>query len=356
MPSRVAILQRRLPLGVSSGTDAFVTNPDFAIPYRSSPGSVSASDRTGRQYPVKSRIGPNGVHFFDRLSGLNVLLDEVQPKEAAWSTSPRQVSIALTNVCDLHCAYCYAPKHKVSLNTGQVLGWLKELDTAGCLGIGFGGGEPTLHPEFVDICKRAAGETQLAVTFTTHGHRITPDLVDRLKGSIHFTRISVDGVGRTYEEQRGKPFVSLLRGMESVASLSPFGINVVVNERTVAELDAMSELAEKFGASELLLLPQQGTTTVASMDRVVGRELQDWVFNYRGKTRLAISEAGASGLPICNPLPDELGLQAYAHIDASGMLRASSYSPVGTNIGAAGVLSALQNLKNTFEIKQEMQA
>lgn len=159
---------------------------------------------------MKSRIGPNGVHLFDRLSGLNLLLDELRPKEADWSTSPRQVSIALTNVCDLHCAYCYAPKRKASLRTDKVLDWLKELDAEGCLGIGFGGGEPTLHPDFVDICKRVAGETQLAVTFTTHGHRLTPQLVDRLKGSIHFARISVDGVGRTYEEQRGKPFSSLL--------------------------------------------------------------------------------------------------------------------------------------------------
>ena len=305
---------------------------------------------------MKSRICPNGVHHFDRLSGLNVLLDEFRPKEAVWSKSPRQVSIALTNVCDLQCAYCYAPKHKASLHPDQVLGWLKELDTEGCLGIGFGGGEPTLHPDFVDICKRAAGETQLAVTFTTHGHHLTPQLVERLKGSIHFARISVDGVGSTYEEQRGKQFASLLRGMESIASVSPFGINVVVNERTVAELDAMSELAQKVGASELLLLPQQATTAVASMDGVVGRALQDWVSNYRGRVRLAVSEAGASGLPTCDPLPDERGLQAYAHIDASGMLRASSYSPVGAKIGDAGVLSALKRLRNTFEIKREMQS
>ena len=80
--------------------------------------------------------------------------------------------------------------------------------------------------------------------------------------------------------------------MESVATLSPFGINVVVNEHMVVELDAMSELAEKVGASELLLLPQQATTTVSSMNRVVGRALQDWVSNYRGKVRLAVSEAG----------------------------------------------------------------
>ncbi len=296
------------------------------------------------------------MHLFDRLSGLNVLLDEVRPQEAAWSKSPRQVSIALTNVCDLHCAYCYAPKHKASLNIGQVVGWLKELDTAGCLGIGFGGGEPTLHPDFVDICKRVVGETQLGVTFTTHGHRLTPQLVERLKGSINFARISVDGVGRTYEEQRGKPFASLLRGMELIATLSPFGVNVVVNERTVAELDAMSELAQKVGASELLLLPQQATTTVASMDGVVSRALQYWVSNYSGKIRLAVSEAGASGLPTCDPLPDERGLQAYAHIDASGILRASSYSPAGAKIGNAGVLSALNRLRNTFEIKRDTQS
>ncbi|MDD1012204.1 radical SAM protein [Pseudomonas rubra] len=305
---------------------------------------------------MKSRNGPNGVHLFDRISGLNLLLDELRPEETVWSTSPRQISVALTNVCDLHCAYCYAPKHKASLHTDQVLGWLKELDTEGCLGVGFGGGEPTLHPDFVDICKRVAGETQLAVTFTTHGHRLTPQLVERLKGSIHFARISVDGVGRTYEEQRGRQFSSLLKGMESIAALSPFGLNVVVNERTVAELDAMSELAQNVGASELLLLPQQATTAVASMDGVVGRALQVWVANYRGKVRLAVSEAGASGLPTCNPLPDERGLQAYAHIDASGTLRASSYSPAGAKIGDAGVLSALQRLRNTFEVQGETQS
>jgi len=295
------------------------------------------------------------MHLFDRVSGLNVLLDELRPDEAVWSTSPRQVSVALTNVCDLHCAYCYAPKHKASLNADRVLRWLKELDTGGCLGIGFGGGEPTLHPDFVDICKRVSVETQLAVTFTSHGHRLTPQLAQRLKGSVHFARVSVDGVGRTYEEQRGKRFDSLLRGIEAIAVLSPFGINVVVNERTVSELDALSELAREVGACELLLLPQQATATAAGLDGVVGQALQQWVFNYKGKVRLAVSEAGASGLPTCDPLPGERGLQAYAHIDASGMLRASSYAPAGAQIGDAGVLSALRRLRNTFEIKRKTQ-
>ncbi|MET4615789.1 MoaA/NifB/PqqE/SkfB family radical SAM enzyme [Stenotrophomonas sp. 2619] len=302
---------------------------------------------------MKSRSGPNGVHIFDRLTGLNVLLDELRPEEAAWSVSPRQVSIALTNVCDLQCAYCYAPKHKASLQADQVLGWLKELDAEGCHGIGFGGGEPTLHPDFVGICKKVSEETQLAVTFTTHGHRLTSKMVEQLKGSVHFARISVDGIGSTYEAQRGRRFDELLRGLDSISILSPFGINVVVNERTVAELDAISELAQRVGASEFLLLPQQATKGGEAMNEMVGRALQDWVSNYRGKVRLAVSEAGASGLPTCDPLPDERGLQAYAHIDASGMLRATSYSAAGAKIGGAGVLSALKQLRSTFEIKRE---
>lgn len=233
-----------------------------------------------------------------------------------------------------------------------MLSWIKELDTEGCLSVGFGGGEPTLHPDFVEICKRTAGETQLAVTFTTHGHRVTPQLVEGLKGAIHFTRISIDGVGRTYEEQRGKKFSSLLRGLESIATLSPFGVNVVVNERTVSELDAIADLAQKVGASELLLLPQQKTIIVPSMNDNVGLKLRDWVTNYRGKVRLAVSTAGASGLPTCDPLPDEQGLQAYAHIDASGMLRASSYSPAGLKIGDTGVLATLKRLRHSITIKQ----
>ncbi len=302
---------------------------------------------------MKSRISPNGLHIFDRHSGLNVLLDELRPEKEAWSLSPRQVSIALTNVCDLQCVYCYAPKHKAALHLEQVLTWLKELDAEGCLGVGFGGGEPTLHPDFVEICKRAAGETQLAVTFTTHGHHLTSQLVECLKGSIHFARISVDGVGQTYEEQRGKPFSSLLQGIELIADLSPFGINVVVNEQTVPELDAISELAEKAGASELLLLPQQATSSVASVNEVVNQDLQNWVSSYRGKVRLAVSEAGALGLPTCDPLPGERGLKSYAHIDASGVLRASSYSHIGAKIGDAGVMSSLKQLTNTVEIIQD---
>ncbi len=41
------------------------------------------------------------MHFFNRKTGINVLVDEFKPPFSLWSTAPRQVSIALTNACDL---------------------------------------------------------------------------------------------------------------------------------------------------------------------------------------------------------------------------------------------------------------
>lgn len=135
----------------------------------------------------KLRAGPSGLHLFDRKTGWNVLVDEMRIPPTQWARAPRQTSIALTNACDLDCPYCYAPKTFGLLDADQVAAWLRELDDNGCFGVGFGGGEPTLHCNFIEICRQAAEQTNLAVTFTTHAHRITHRYVDQLKGerSLH---------------------------------------------------------------------------------------------------------------------------------------------------------------------------
>lgn len=294
---------------------------------------------------MKTRLGPDGLHFFDRRTGLNILLDEVRADQSAWSSAPRQVSIALTNLCDLHCAYCYAPKHRAILSAESVAAWLEELDQGGCTGVGFGGGEPTLHPQFAEICQHAAEETQLAVTFTTHGHRLVPSLLERIAGNVHFIRVSVDGVEATYQAQRGRRFSALLERLRDARKLAPVGINVVVNESTVHELDALAEVAHDVNASEFLLLPQQATGSVGAASGPVRYELERWVRSYVGRVRLAVSEAGSEGLPTCDPLPQEKGLRAYAHVDASGVIKANSYEGLGASIGADGVLAAVNRLK-----------
>lgn len=139
--------------------------------------SVDPPSRSGGNLVVmtcKIRLSELACTCFDRVSGLNVLLDEVDVPAKQVSQAPRYLSVALTNACELRCAYGYAPKNAAALDVNRVVAWAVELDGAGCLGIGFGGGEPTAHPRFAQLCTQIAESTSMAVTFTTHGHRLNP--------------------------------------------------------------------------------------------------------------------------------------------------------------------------------------
>jgi MoaA/NifB/PqqE/SkfB family radical SAM enzyme len=296
---------------------------------------------------MRIRLGPDGVHLFDRQSGLNVLLDEVEPPEQAWSAAPRQISIAVTNACDLACSYCYAPKHRAVLEVSHLLSWMDELDQAGALGVGFGGGEPTLYRHLPEVCAHAAENTDLAVTMTTHGHRWNAELISRLRGAVNLVRVSVDGVGSTYERLRGRSFAQLRAALDAIAADFQWGMNSVINQDTVGDLDAIAALAAEHGASELLLLPERPTAGTSGAEQETLRALESWVLAYAGLVPLATSADAALGVPIADALPGEVGLRSYAHIDASGTARTSSYAPSGVRIGEGGVMVALKQLAQT---------
>jgi sulfatase maturation enzyme AslB (radical SAM superfamily) len=145
----------------------------------------------------KVRLCEAGVHLFDRVSGLNVLLDEVKVPTEQFSRAPRYLSVALTNACELRCAFCYAPKYAAALDMDRVAAWAVELDGAGCLGVGFGGGEPTAYRLFAQLCAQIAESTSMAVTFTTHGHRRTPG-PRRCSARVRAFRAPVRRRGRSY--------------------------------------------------------------------------------------------------------------------------------------------------------------
>lgn len=289
---------------------------------------------------MKVRTGPAGIQIFNRISGLNVLLDEVTVPRATWASAPRFVSIALTNSCDLRCPYCFAPKHSAALKSERVIGWLSELETHGCLGVGFGGGEPTLHRDLVELCRYGAQNTGMAVTLTTHAHRLDRTLLRSLAGLVHFFRVSMDGVGRTYEELRGRSFHAFSEHLAQLRTVAPFGINYVVNAQTMLDLDAASHFATKAGASEFLLLPERPTRSRKGIDNETIEALRKWVTSYRGPVPLSVSEAGSDGLPTCNPLSCEGGLRAYAFISADGILKTSSFESEGVAIGDGKLMEA----------------
>jgi sulfatase maturation enzyme AslB (radical SAM superfamily) len=143
---------------------------DIAIPSMKLKSNMST--RFHAHPHTRVRLGPSGIHIFERVSGANLLIEEIVPHRSTWAAAPRQVSIALTNACDLTCSYCFAPKVHSVLAFDRVVSWLNELDINGTIGVGFGGGEPTLYPRFDELCAYASQNTGLAIT--VHYSRSSP--------------------------------------------------------------------------------------------------------------------------------------------------------------------------------------
>jgi sulfatase maturation enzyme AslB (radical SAM superfamily) len=328
-------------------TQSVTTPPSQNAQQRAILAQLTSSSLAGSRLRV--RAGPSGLHFFDRITGFNLLLDEVRVTPSQWAMAPRQISIALTNACDLSCHYCYASKVPASLNDETVVAWLDELDANGCLGVGFGGGEPTLYRRFPDLCRHATKHTGLAVSFTSHAHRIDERLAGELAGNVHFIRVSMDGIGTTYEALRGKSFDSLCHHLKTVRALAKFGINFVVNRQTITDLEAAANLATEAGACEFLLLPERPSQSSMGIDGATMQALRAWVRGYCAKIPLTISETGAEGFPTSDPFSHERGLRAYAHISATGNLMRTSYDGEGVKICETGVMRSLAELRKQSE-------
>lgn len=304
---------------------------------------------------LRVRRGPKGVHLFDRNTGLNILLDGEVPPPEMWSRAPRYLSMALTNACELECAYCYASKLPARLPFDSVVEWAQEMDEGGGFGVGFGGGEPTLYPRFTELCRTVATETGLAVTVTTHGHRFNASLASRLTGHLHFIRLSVDGVGATYERLRGRPFSQLIEKMEIIRDVAPFGVNYVVNADTIGDLERAADFAFENGATEFLLLPELGPSGSRRTSQEVLGIAAAWARRNYVSRRVATSVQGAAlmNLPAL-PISDDGRVGGdFMHIDAFGMMKACAFDESGLRIvPGKSFMDTVERLRSTPKVGQ----
>jgi MoaA/NifB/PqqE/SkfB family radical SAM enzyme len=297
---------------------------------------------------VKLRIEERGVHCYDRETGVHVLLDEYPLQPEQWHEGPATVSIALTNICDLACSFCYAPKSRETLSAVEVLRWCKELADMGTFEIAFGGGEPTLYRGLPELCQKIWAETDLGISITTHGRHLTEEFITAVRGSVSLIRVSIDAPEPEYSEIRGYPLRFVLDNLKWLNGRIPFGINTVINSMTLMHLDDMALLVRNLGAFDWLLLPEvsSGTCTLSASEWEM---LDDWVARRPTDLSLRISADAAVNLT-CGFLFENRPAD-YAHIGANGYLRRCSYENSGIPLHGQSVVSALRKLKEQERVK-----
>lgn len=127
-------------------------------------------------------------------------------KHQLWSAC-----LELTYRCNEHCQHCYLDVHEEQTTVNELTGkeWLDVIDQLarmGCMKILVTGGEPTLHPAFLDVCKHIINRGMLCDVYT-NGLAISDILFDSLC-NIPINSISVSlyaGTEAFHDEITGVP-------------------------------------------------------------------------------------------------------------------------------------------------------
>ena len=269
----------------------------------------------------------SGLEFHQRETGMHFLFDEVTSRFV--SDAPRYLSIALTTECNLSCPFCYVDKSKRWMfNPALAKSIVDNAAEEDTLAVSFGGGEPSLYPYLEDVLRFTHEKTPLAVGMTSNCTEELVKLTPSISRYVDFLRISMDGIRDTYYSHRGIPFEDFVKRLKYLLGYYKIGINYLVDETTIDDLDEAFSMMRDWGVRELLLLPREPDCPESVLTR-----LYEWI--KRNKDRgilIEISSARKDNLPFLAPYREDDDSLDYAHIAANGVIKRSSFEYGGLSL------------------------
>lgn len=111
------------------------------------------------------------------------------------------VNWMITGRCNYNCLHCFNASDNSRLQSEYTLEeaekLIEEAEKCGINAITLTGGEPMLHPHFMDIVQKIYAHGMYVESLTTNGYFLTQEILDALKkiGCRPLIKISFDGIG-----------------------------------------------------------------------------------------------------------------------------------------------------------------
>jgi SynChlorMet cassette radical SAM/SPASM protein ScmF len=206
----------------------------------------------------------------------------------------------LTNGCNLRCRHCWITPKFVNgepdpgdcLDPELLRKAVREAKPLGLSAAKLTGGEPVLHPQFVEIVDLLTDEG-LALTMETNGTLIDADLARHLKdeSNLNFVSVSLDGPNaEVHDAFRGVPgsFDAAVRGLRHLVDVG-FAPQVIMSlhRDNVQSIEDMVALAVDMGAGSIKFNPVmpsgRGMKMYESNDTLSAVDVLGWAHSIRGK-------------------------------------------------------------------------
>jgi radical SAM protein with 4Fe4S-binding SPASM domain len=160
----------------------------------------------------------------------------------------------LTRTCNLRCVHCYTnseeKKYQGELSNEELDAVADDLIAYKVPAVLLSGGEPLIHPYFWELSKRLV-DGGLRVVISTNATLITDEVAKRLKATgVTYVGASLDGVGETNNEFRGKPWAydKAVAGIRACKRNDiKISLRMTLTKHNVNDLDGIARFVEEEG-------------------------------------------------------------------------------------------------------------
>lgn len=166
-----------------------------------------------------------------------------------------KLSIELTNLCNLDCAYCFKDLGTVHLDPSLVEKVLKQARELGATKVTYTGGEVTLYPHLAQVLKATTehGFRYALVTNGWHFAKLLPVLQTN-RSALHHLFFSMDAADEAAHDQvRGKgSFRKIMKAVSLCRVYQlPFSFQLVVNRSNLHSMETLAILGARLGAASV---------------------------------------------------------------------------------------------------------
>ena len=173
-----------------------------------------------------------------------------------------RMNLMITGKCNLNCLHCFNAKDNAPLNSElsyeNVLNILDQARDIGVQAFAITGGEPLVHPRFLDIMKAIYERNMYVFELNTNGLLINQKMLDTFKqlGCYPLIKISFDGVGyHNWIRQHPKAEELTLKAIElCVKNGFRVKAQVQVNRKNVDVMFKTAELLNRLGVCEMRII------------------------------------------------------------------------------------------------------
>jgi radical SAM protein with 4Fe4S-binding SPASM domain len=194
-------------------------------------------------------------------------------------SSPTLADIQITTRCNLHCPHCYANS---SCNGENIL-WedlifaLDAFERAGVFQIALGGGEPTLHPRFVQIIEEVR-KRGMVPNLTTNGKELSLEIARAMGRYCGAVALSTEGIGSKFEERRNFSWEKFCRSAELLKKCgNKLVFQITVSDSNIEELPRLVDFLLGFHPHGIILLAYKPVGRGRFFDNVLAVRKNDFV-------------------------------------------------------------------------------